>query len=125
MWEDIIKMNLADKIWWSVANTVMNNSQITNFSNEAYNYQCLEKYSGPERNVIGDFSHYPHTSLAKLKFFVYVFPGDRTLNFCTSLDRNLEVRTQNTGPNLAEFDVLNTSVNKRATLPFCRYQRED
>jgi hypothetical protein len=81
MWKDIIKMNLADKRWWSVANTVMNNSHIINFSYQAYNYQSLQKYSGSERNVIGDFRPDPHTSLVKLKFFVSVFPGDRTLNF--------------------------------------------
>ena len=30
----------------------------------------------------------------------------------TSLNRNLEVRIQNTGPTLAEFDVLSTQVSK-------------
>ena len=34
-----------------------------------------------ERNVIGDFRHSPHTSVAKLKSPVSVFPEGRTLSF--------------------------------------------
>jgi len=75
---------------------------------------CCEygnEHCSRERNVIVEFRHGPHTSVAKFKSPVSVFPEGRT-QLRTSLDRNLEVRIQNTGPTLAEFDAVNTHVSK-------------
>jgi hypothetical protein len=53
-----------------------------------------------------------HTFGSQVKVPCLSLPWGSNTKLWTSLDKNLEVRIQNTGPTLAEFDVLNTQVSK-------------